>query len=108
MCVSGNSNVTPYDWLKAELPHVLDEICVMAASCQQEPNALNCSGGNNGQDGQKSNAVPLSRAEAKRAWLAAGGNNEKAVRQALRDRRVKVSKVYSCVSNHSNTDSNTD
>uniref|UniRef100_A0A8C1WKG6 RBR-type E3 ubiquitin transferase n=1 Tax=Cyprinus carpio TaxID=7962 RepID=A0A8C1WKG6_CYPCA len=71
MCVSGNSNVMPYDWLKAELPHVLDEICVM------------------------SNAVPLSRAEAKRAWLAAGGDNEKAVRQALRNRRVKVKELGS-------------
>lgn len=92
MYVSGNSNVMPYDWLKTELPRVLDEICVMAASCQQEPNAQsNSSGGNDGQDGEKSNAVPLSRAEAKRAWLAAGGDNEKAVRQALRDRRVKVS-----------------
>uniref|UniRef100_A0A671PWH3 E3 ubiquitin-protein ligase RNF31-like n=1 Tax=Sinocyclocheilus anshuiensis TaxID=1608454 RepID=A0A671PWH3_9TELE len=65
MCVSGNSNVMPYDWLKAELPHVLDEI------------------------------LPLSRAEAKRAWLAAGGDNEKAVRQALRDRRVKVKELGS-------------
>lgn len=105
MSVSGNSNVTPHDWLKAELPHVLDEICVIAASCQQEPNApSNCSEGNNGQDGQKSNAVPLSRAEAKRAWLAVGGDNEKAVRQALRDRRVKVSKVCPCASNNSETD----
>lgn len=95
MCVSGNSNVTPYDWLKAELPHVLDQICVMAASCHQDPNAQsavsNCSGENEGQDGQKSNGVPLSRAEAKRAWLAAGGDNEKAVRLAHRDRRAKVS-----------------
>lgn len=92
MCVSGNSNVTPYDWLKTELSHVLDEICVMAASCHQESNALsNSSGENESQDGQKCNSVPLSRAEAKRAWLAAGGDNEKAVRQAHRDRRVKVS-----------------
>lgn len=98
MRVSGNSNVTPHDWLKTELPHVLDEICVMAVSCQQEPNTqANGSGGNNGHDGLKGNPVPLSRAEAKRAWLAAGGDNEKAVRQALRDRRVKVSSA----SNHS-------
>uniref|UniRef100_A0A673MGN5 E3 ubiquitin-protein ligase RNF31-like n=1 Tax=Sinocyclocheilus rhinocerous TaxID=307959 RepID=A0A673MGN5_9TELE len=76
MCVSGNSNVMPYDWLKAELPHVLDEICVMAASCQQEPNAQ-------------------SNSEAKRAWLAAGGDNEKAVRQALRHRSVKVKELGS-------------
>uniref|UniRef100_A0A672MP97 E3 ubiquitin-protein ligase RNF31-like n=1 Tax=Sinocyclocheilus grahami TaxID=75366 RepID=A0A672MP97_SINGR len=65
MCVSGSSNVMPYDWLKAELPHVLDEI------------------------------LPLSRAEAKRAWLAAGGDNEKAVRQAFRNRRVKVKELGS-------------
>ncbi|XP_051984117.1 E3 ubiquitin-protein ligase RNF31-like [Xyrauchen texanus] len=97
MCVSGNSNVTPYDWLKAELPHVLDEICVMAASCQQELNTQsslsNVSGENEGQDGEKNNTVPLSRAEAKRAWLAAGGSNEKAVKQALRDRRAKVKEL---------------
>lgn len=94
MCVSGNSNVTPYDWLKAELPHVLDEICVLAASCHRDPNAVsNGSGENEGQDGQKSNGVPLSRAEAKRAWLAAGGDNEKAVKLALRNRRAKVKEL---------------
>lgn len=34
--------------------------------------------------------VKLSRAEAKLAWLSAGGDIDKAVRQLLRDRRAKV------------------
>lgn len=34
--------------------------------------------------------VKLSRAEAKLAWLAAGGDTDRAVRQLLRDRQVKV------------------
>ncbi|TRY84124.1 hypothetical protein DNTS_026030 [Danionella cerebrum] len=94
--VSGNSNVTPYDWLKVELPHVLDEICVLAASCQEEPKMqANGLGGSNGIDELKKKAVPLSKAEAKLAWLAAGGDNEKAVRQALRDRSFKVKELAS-------------
>lgn len=34
--------------------------------------------------------VKLSRAEAKLAWLAAGGDTDRAVRQLLRDRQLKV------------------
>lgn len=34
--------------------------------------------------------VQLSRAEAKQAWLTAGGDTERAARQALRDRLTKV------------------
>ena len=34
--------------------------------------------------------VKLSRAEAKLAWLAAGGDTDRAVKQLLRDRKVKV------------------
>lgn len=36
--------------------------------------------------------VKLSRAEAKLAWLAAGGDAERAVKQLLRDRQIKVRK----------------
>lgn len=39
--------------------------------------------------------VKLSRAEAKLAWLAAGGDTDRAVRQLLRDRQVKVRKFRS-------------
>lgn len=38
--------------------------------------------------------VQLSRAEAKQAWLTAGGDTERAARQALRDR---VTKVTACL-----------
>ena len=34
--------------------------------------------------------MQLSRAEAKRAWLAAGGDVQKAVKRLLRERRAKV------------------
>ncbi|KAK1790163.1 hypothetical protein P4O66_014085 [Electrophorus voltai] len=77
----------PCVWLRAELPHRLDEICAMAASSQHS------AGG--GPDGLKGGAVPLSRAEAKHAWLTAGGDCERAARQALRDRRAKVRELAS-------------
>lgn len=53
--------------------------------------------------------VKLSRAEAKLAWLSTGGDTERAVRQLLRDRQLKVGKgkinvqhnsvknIYSCL-----------
>lgn len=37
--------------------------------------------------------VQLSRAEAKQAWLTAGGDTERAARQALRDRLAKVTNM---------------
>ncbi|XP_047205214.1 E3 ubiquitin-protein ligase RNF31 [Girardinichthys multiradiatus] len=90
MC--GGSSVNPCNWLKSELPHLLDEICAMAASVQ-----LNYREKNSGtqlaveRDGSLSEQnVKLSRAEAKLAWLAAGGDKDKAVRQLLRDRQVKM------------------
>uniref|UniRef100_A0AAY4A234 RBR-type E3 ubiquitin transferase n=1 Tax=Denticeps clupeoides TaxID=299321 RepID=A0AAY4A234_9TELE len=66
--VTGNRNALPCDWLKTELPALLDEICLRAAS---SPHG----------------------AEAKQAWLTAGGNSEKAVIQALRDRQAKVKEL---------------
>lgn len=94
MC--GGSN--PCDWLTSELPHLLDEICAMAASVQ-----LNYKAGNSEtqpavdrdaeeEGGPKAagEGVKLSRAEAKMAWLAVGGDTDQAVRQLLRDRQVKV------------------
>uniref|UniRef100_A0A672GYE2 Uncharacterized protein n=1 Tax=Salarias fasciatus TaxID=181472 RepID=A0A672GYE2_SALFA len=79
MC--GGSNVNPCDWLTSELPHLLDEICAMAASVQRA--------GLNGE------GVKLSRAEAKLAWLAAGGDTDRAVRQLLRDRQTKMRELHS-------------
>lgn len=87
MC--GGSN--PCDWLTSELPHLLDEICAMAASVQ-----LNADVERDGAEPEQNPAggggMKLSRAEAKLAWLAARGDTEKAVRQLLRDRRAKVTK----------------
>lgn len=45
-----------------------------------------------GGPGGPGEGLKLSRAEAKMAWLAAGGDTEKAVRQLLRDRQLKVGK----------------
>lgn len=97
---SGNS-IKPRVWLKSELPHLLDEICAIAASVQ-----LSCPAGGDERcpesgdkeeppqqsDGPEATgaSVKLSRAEAKVAWLAAGGNTDRAVRQLLRDRQRKV------------------
>uniref|UniRef100_UPI003AAF2CF6 E3 ubiquitin-protein ligase RNF31-like n=1 Tax=Centroberyx gerrardi TaxID=166262 RepID=UPI003AAF2CF6 len=105
LCICGGSNINPCDWLTSELPHLLDEICAMAASVQQ-----NYKPGDSGtqptieRDGETSEqrslnsvgeGVKLSRAEAKQAWLAAGGDTERAVRQLLRDRQAKVKELQS-------------
>ncbi|KAI4885278.1 hypothetical protein NFI96_013677 [Prochilodus magdalenae] len=68
MC--GGSN--PFDWLQSELPHLLDEICALAASMQLDYRA----------DDQ----ILLSRAEAKQAWVSSGGNTERAVARLLKKR----------------------
>lgn len=99
---SGNS-VKPCDWLKSELPHLLDDICAIAASVHLsrstggDESSPEAQGRPKEERPQQSGAsdvagesVKLSRAEAKLAWLAAGGDTEKAVRQLLRDRRRKV------------------
>uniref|UniRef100_A0A673XZW6 E3 ubiquitin-protein ligase RNF31-like n=1 Tax=Salmo trutta TaxID=8032 RepID=A0A673XZW6_SALTR len=77
MRVSGDGNILPCDWLKAELPHLLDQICAMA---EEQP---------------RGGGVALSRAEAKMAWLSAGGETERAARQSLRDRHAKVKELCS-------------
>ncbi|XP_050922720.1 LOW QUALITY PROTEIN: E3 ubiquitin-protein ligase RNF31-like [Lates calcarifer] len=107
LCMCGGSSVNPCDWLTSELPHLLDEICAMAASVQLNYRA----GGDSGihaeveRDGEESEEggggggggedMKLSRAEAKLAWLAAGGDTERAVTQLLRDRQVKMRELHS-------------
>uniref|UniRef100_A0A8C7PCE1 RBR-type E3 ubiquitin transferase n=1 Tax=Oncorhynchus mykiss TaxID=8022 RepID=A0A8C7PCE1_ONCMY len=75
MRVSGDGNILPCDWLKAELPHLLDQICATEQT--------------------RGGGVTLSRAEAKLAWLSAGGDTERAAKQALRDRHSKVKELCS-------------
>uniref|UniRef100_A0A8C8LXT4 RBR-type E3 ubiquitin transferase n=1 Tax=Oncorhynchus tshawytscha TaxID=74940 RepID=A0A8C8LXT4_ONCTS len=76
MRVSGVGNILPCDWLKAELPHLLDQICAT-------------------EEQTRGGGVTLSRAEAKLAWLSAGGDTERAAKQALRDRHSKVKELCS-------------
>ncbi|KAJ8276887.1 hypothetical protein GJAV_G00069010 [Gymnothorax javanicus] len=91
LCASGGSNVSPCDWLESELPHRLDEICAMAASLQQDYKTQNSGTRLELQNpADQSRHVLLSRAEAKQAWLSAGGNTEKAVQHLLRSRRAQV------------------
>ncbi|KAL2097582.1 hypothetical protein ACEWY4_006789 [Coilia grayii] len=93
--VSGNTSVMPCNWLKAELPRLLDEICARAALGLPDHRALQAelSGCSNGSQEQLSRGVQLSRDEAKRAWLAAGGDIERAVKQALRERKAKMKEL---------------
>ncbi|XP_069562925.1 E3 ubiquitin-protein ligase RNF31-like [Brachyistius frenatus] len=103
LCVSGGSNTNPCDWLTSELPHLLDEICAMAASVQLNYKTGNAgtqqpaveSGGGGGEGSGSSGGAKLSRAEAKLAWLTAGGDTDRAVRQLLRDRQVKMRELHS-------------
>ncbi|XP_044196314.1 E3 ubiquitin-protein ligase RNF31-like [Thunnus albacares] len=107
LCTCGGSNTNPCDWLTSELPLLLDEICAMAASVQ-----LNYKAGDSeiqpttaaereGEEQEQSGPVvageggKLSRAEAKLAWLAVGGDTDRAVRQLLRDRQVKMRELHS-------------
>lgn len=98
----GGSNVDPCDWLTSELPHLLDEICAMAASVQlnNSTDRGNLTAQNHGipaaaGEEETTSGVKLSRAEAKRAWLATGGDTEAAVRQLLRDRQNKMRELQS-------------
>ncbi|KAM4606355.1 E3 ubiquitin-protein ligase RNF31-like [Polymixia lowei] len=105
LCVCGGSNINPCDWLTSELPHLLDEICAMAASVQLNYNAGDSGGPDAVQaDGQTpeqhslnvtGGGIQLSRAEAKQAWLVAAGDTEKAVKQLLRDRQAKMKELRS-------------
>ncbi|KAM7369634.1 hypothetical protein PAMP_010940 [Pampus punctatissimus] len=106
LCMCGGSNINPYDWLTSELPHLLDEICAMAASVRLsykagdseiEPPAVERDGEEVEQSAPVAagDGVKLSRAEAKLAWLAAGGDTDRAVRQLLRDRQLKMRELHS-------------
>lgn len=103
LCVCGGSNINPCDWLTSELPHLLEEICAMAESVQLNYRTGNAwtqpeveqDGGEAEQSVPKAEGMKLSRAEAKLAWLAAGGDTDRAVRQLLRDRQVKMRELHS-------------
>ncbi|KAM9322401.1 E3 ubiquitin-protein ligase RNF31 [Pholidichthys leucotaenia] len=107
MRVAGDSSILPCKWLKTELPLLLDQIVTSVAatsrqfstektlvehmnkSCEAPPEDT----GTEEELSEEEHAVQLSRAEAKQAWLTAGGDTERAARQALRDRLVKVKEL---------------
>lgn len=93
LSICGGSTVNPCDWLNSELPHLLDEICAMAASVHLNDTAKDR--GIQEREAALGGGVKLSRAEAKRAWLTAGGDTERAVRQLLQDRRNKLRELQS-------------
>lgn len=96
MRVSGDGNILPCDWLKAELPHLLDQICATSSRAADLKAGQNQNGAGTTEDTgveeeqTRGGGVTLSRAEAKLAWLSAGGDTERAAKQALRDRHSKV------------------
>ncbi|XP_019110054.2 E3 ubiquitin-protein ligase RNF31 [Larimichthys crocea] len=101
LCSSSN-NTKPCDWVTSELPHLLDEICAMAASVQLNYKAGDCGiqptvvrDGEEPEQSVPGEGVKLSRAEAKLAWLAAGGDTDRAVKQLLRDRQHKMKELHS-------------
>ncbi|CAL8278660.1 unnamed protein product [Lota lota] len=80
MRVAGDTSVLPCEWLRDELPLLLDHICELVATSAPPDSRV---------------TLQLSRAEAKQAWLTAGGDTERAARQALRDRSLKVKELCS-------------
>ncbi|XP_039892926.1 E3 ubiquitin-protein ligase RNF31 isoform X4 [Simochromis diagramma] len=107
MRVAGDSNILPCKWLKTELPLLLDQIRMLVAtsSLQSFSDKTPTEDKNNiTQDlakeagkvvdlAETESVIQLSRAEAKQAWLTAGGDTERAARQALRDRLAKVKEL---------------
>ncbi|XP_028817460.1 E3 ubiquitin-protein ligase RNF31-like isoform X2 [Denticeps clupeoides] len=91
LSVSRDSAVSLFDWIESELPRLLDEICAMAASVQQTlAAARDTVEVDGGPEDLRRRDIQLSRAEAKQAWLAAGGDVEKSVQQLLKSRRAKM------------------
>ncbi|XP_031730764.1 E3 ubiquitin-protein ligase RNF31-like isoform X3 [Anarrhichthys ocellatus] len=102
--VAGDSSILPCKWLKTELPLLLDLIRTSVATsplqsvCDQntaERTSRSCEAPaeDAGKEAEPVNVVQLSRAEAKQAWLTAGGDTERAASQALRDRLAKVKEL---------------
>uniref|UniRef100_A0A671VKD6 Potassium voltage-gated channel subfamily B member 2-like n=1 Tax=Sparus aurata TaxID=8175 RepID=A0A671VKD6_SPAAU len=77
MRVAGDSSILPCKWLKTELPLLLDQIRMSVATLCFSQYVI----------------LTDRSAEAKQAWLTAGGDTERAARQALRDRLAKVKEL---------------
>ncbi|XP_042284307.1 E3 ubiquitin-protein ligase RNF31 isoform X1 [Thunnus maccoyii] len=109
MRVAGDGNILPCKWLKTELPLLLDHIRMFVATSSLQSISdktaaehTNRSCDSSAEDSGKEvdpteteRVIQLSRAEAKQAWLTAGGDTERSARQALRDRLAKVKELWS-------------
>ncbi|XP_054870374.1 E3 ubiquitin-protein ligase RNF31-like isoform X2 [Amphiprion ocellaris] len=106
MRVAGDRSNLPCKWLKTELPLLLDQIRMLVATSSiqsvsdktvTEHTTKSCEApaedAGKELDLTETESVQLSRAEAKQAWLIAGGDTERAARQALRDRLAKVKEL---------------
>ncbi|XP_051809284.1 E3 ubiquitin-protein ligase RNF31-like isoform X4 [Acanthochromis polyacanthus] len=108
MRVAGDHSTLPCNWLKTELPLLLDQIRMLVATSsiqsvsdktvtEHTTKSSEAPAEDAGKelDLTETESVQLSRAEAKQAWLIAGGDTERAARQALRDRLAKVKELFS-------------
>ncbi|KAK1878582.1 E3 ubiquitin-protein ligase RNF31 [Dissostichus eleginoides] len=94
MRVAGDSSILPCRWLKTELPLLLDNITTLVATSPLSSRSCDAKdAGKEVEPAENEGVVQLSRAEAKQAWLTAGGDTERAARQALRDRLSKVKEL---------------
>ncbi|XP_034094514.1 E3 ubiquitin-protein ligase RNF31-like isoform X1 [Gymnodraco acuticeps] len=94
MRVAGDSSILPCRWLKTELPLLLDNITTLVATSPLSSRPCDAKdAGKEVEPAENQGVVQLSRAEAKQAWLTAGGDTERAARQALRDRLSKVKEL---------------
>ncbi|XP_069367686.1 E3 ubiquitin-protein ligase RNF31 isoform X4 [Paralichthys olivaceus] len=104
MRVAGDSSILPYKWLKSELPPLLDQIRMLVAASPQSDKTTTQhtsrsseapaeDAGREEYPAETEVGIQLSRAEAKQAWLTAGGDSERAARQALRDRLAKIKEL---------------
>ncbi|XP_028283645.1 E3 ubiquitin-protein ligase RNF31 [Parambassis ranga] len=105
--VAGDSNILPCKWLKTELSLLLDQIQMLVATSSLQSISEKTimehtikSHEAPAEDvrkeldrAERERVVQLSRTEAKLAWLTAGGDTERAARQALRDRLTKVKEL---------------
>ncbi|KAI4810304.1 hypothetical protein KUCAC02_019143, partial [Chaenocephalus aceratus] len=94
MRVAGDSSILPCRWLKTELPLLMDNITTLVATSPLSSRPCDAKdAGKEVEPAENQGVVQLSRAEAKQAWLTAGGDTERAARQALRDRLSKVKEL---------------
>ncbi|XP_072296664.1 E3 ubiquitin-protein ligase RNF31 [Eucyclogobius newberryi] len=87
----------PWRWMKSDLPRVLAQIqALVSTATVQDKNRGNAQ--HNDSNREKASVpsdrgLQISKAEAKQAWLSAGGDVQGAATQALRARQAKVDEL---------------